>query len=302
MSTAYLTHTACLLHEMGENHPERPDRVRAIEQQLVASGLMDSLTKFEPPSASIEELDRVHSLGYIEMIFEKSPAQGLAYLDPDTAMCHDTLVAALFAAGAAVHAVDLVLTGKVDNAFCNIRPPGHHAGIARASGFCFFNNVAVATAHALEHHGLSRVAIADFDVHHGNGTENIFHDDPRVMLCSTFQHPLFPSSGADSGNDHIINVPLPAGTDGTGFRFMVERHWLPALEQFQPELLLISAGFDAHRDDKMAGLNLTEEDYAWVTKELKRFSGGRIVSVLEGGYELGALGRSAAAHIRELAT
>ena len=300
MSTAYLTHPACLLHEMGENHPECPDRIRVIEQQLVASGLMDALTKFDPSSASIEELDRVHSLGYIEAIFEKSPAEGLAYLDPDTAMCPDTLDAALFAAGAAIYAVDLVLTGKVDNAFCNIRPPGHHAGTARASGFCFFNNVAVAAAHALEHHGLRRVAIADFDVHHGNGTENIFHDDPRVMLCSTFQHPLFPSSGADSSNDHIINVPLTAGTDGTGFRFMVERHWLPALEQFNPELLLISAGFDAHRDDKMAGLNLTEDDYVWVTKEMMRFAGGRVVSVLEGGYELGALRRSAVAHISEL--
>jgi acetoin utilization deacetylase AcuC-like enzyme len=285
---------------MGVNHPECPDRVRVIEQQLIASGLMDSLTKFDPPSASIEELDRVHSLGYIEAIFEKSPAQGLIYLDPDTAMNPDTLDAALFAAGAAIHAVDLVLTGKVDNAFCNIRPPGHHAGIARASGFCFFNNVAVAAAHALEHHGLKRIAIADFDVHHGNGTENIYHDDSRVMLCSTFQHPFFPSSGADSGNDHIINVPLAAGAGSEEFHAAVTQHWLPALERFQPELLLISAGFDAHRDDKMAGLNLTEDDYAWVTKELKLFAGGHVVSVLEGGYELRALGRSAVALVGAL--
>lgn len=300
MSTAYLFHPACISHGMGPNHPERPDRVHAIDEHLVASGLIDSLQRITPPSASIEELARVHGLGYIESLYEKSPSSGLAYLDLDTAMNPHTLDAALFAAGAAVHAVDLVLSGKADNAFCNVRPPGHHAGRITPSGFCFFNNVAAAAAHALEHHGLSRVAIADFDVHHGNGTENIFYDDPRVMLCSTFQHPLFPHCGTDSGNDHIINVPLPAGSHGREFRHMVNRYWIPALERFQPELLLISAGFDAHKDDTMAGLCLVEDDYAWVTGELKRFAAGRIVSVLEGGYELCSLKLSVEAHIREL--
>ncbi len=196
------------------------------------------------------------------------------------------------------------MAGRVENAFCNVRPPGHHAERARAMGFCIFNNVAVGVAHALAQHGLQRVAIADFDVHHGNGTETIFHDDPRVMLCSTFQHPFYPYYGANSGNEHIINAPLPAGTGGGEFRAAVTLHWLPALERFQPELLLISAGFDAHRDDDMAMLNLTESDYAWVTGELKNIAGkyarGRIVSALEGGYELHALGRSALAHIKVL--
>ncbi len=300
MTTAYVTHPSSLLHDMGANHPECPARIRAIEDQLISSGLMASLMKVEAPSASFEELARVHSIGYIESLYERSPASGLVYLDADTAMNQHTLDAALFAAGAAVHAVDLVMSGKAQNAFCNVRPPGHHAGIANASGFCIFNNVAVAAAHALERHGLIRVAIADFDVHHGDGTEQIFHDDERVMLLSTFRHPYYPHKGAGTGNEHIINVPLPVGASSEVFRAAVTQHWLPALERFQPELLIISAGFDAHRDDDMGGLGLVEEDYAWVTKELKQFACGRIVSVLEGGYELGALGRSAAAHVGEL--
>jgi acetoin utilization deacetylase AcuC-like enzyme len=230
----------------------------------------------------------------------------MVQLDPDTSMNPYSYPAALRAAGAAVLGVDLAMSGEVANAFCNIRPPGHHAERGRAMGFCIFNNVAVAAAHALAHHGLSRVAIADFDVHHGNGTEHIFCDDPRVMLCSTFQHPFYPYVGADSGNEHIVNVPLPAGTGGAEFREAVARHWLPALEAFRPELLLISAGFDAHRDDDMAMMRLVDADYAWVTGELMqvaaRHAQGRIVSMLEGGYELNALGRSAAAHIKALAS
>jgi len=229
---------------------------------------------------------------------------GLMYLDGDTAMNPYSLEAALRAAGAAVQAVDLVMTGQVENAFCNIRPPGHHAGRANAAGFCIFNNVAVAAAHALEQYGLERVAIADFDVHHGNGTEAIFHDDPRVLLCSTFRHPYYPYCGADSGNDHIINVPLAAGASGEDFRAAVTQHWLPALEAFQPQMLFISAGFDAHREDDMGGLALREADYVWVTAQLKllaeKYADRRIVSVLEGGYALDALGRSAAAHIKVL--
>ncbi|BBI99436.1 deacetylase [Ferrigenium kumadai] len=304
MQTGYITHPLCLKHDMGAHHPESPARIHAIEDQLIAGGLMDYLQRHEAPEATREQLQRVHDAAYLDAIEAAAPKQGTVELDPDTAMNPFSYPAALRAAGAAVLGVDLVMAGRVENAFCNIRPPGHHAERARAMGFCIFNNVAVAAAHALAAHGLNRVAIADFDVHHGNGTENIFHDDRRVMLCSTFQHPFYPYVGADSGNDHMINVPLPAGTKGEGFRAAVTEHWLPALERFQPEFLLISAGFDAHRDDDMAMLGLTEPDYAWVTKELKavatKYAQRRIVSVLEGGYELHALGRSAFAHVKVL--
>jgi acetoin utilization deacetylase AcuC-like enzyme len=304
MQTAYITHPLCLKHDMGAYHPESPARIHAIEDQLIVSGLLDYLQRHDAPEATREQLLRVHDADYVDLIESSAPQHGMVQLDPDTAMNPFSYPAALRAAGAVVLGVDLVMAGKVENAFCNIRPPGHHAERARAMGFCIFNNVAVGVAHALVHHGLRRVAIADFDVHHGNGTENIFHDDPRVMLCSTFQHPFYPYAGADSGNGHIINVPLAAGSGSEEFRAAVTRHWLPALESFQPELLLISAGFDAHRDDDMAMLKLTEPDYVWVTEELKRIAGRyaqhRIVSALEGGYELHALGRSALAHIRVL--
>jgi acetoin utilization deacetylase AcuC-like enzyme len=289
---------------MGAHHPESPARLWAIEDQLIASGLMAFLQHHDAPLATIEQLARVHAPHYIETVRAASPTEGLVYLDPDTAMNPFTLNAALRAAGAVVLAADLVLERKVENAFCAIRPPGHHAESARAMGFCLFNNIAVGVAHAMERFGLRRVAIADFDVHHGNGTEEIFRDDPRVMLCSTFQHPFYPHCGADSGNDHIINVPLPAGTDGEAFRKAVSERWLPALERFQPEMLFISAGFDAHWEDDMAMFQLREPDYAWVTQQLKdvaeKHAHGRIVSVLEGGYELHALGRSVAAHIKIL--
>jgi acetoin utilization deacetylase AcuC-like enzyme len=289
---------------MGEFHPEAPARIHAIEDSLIAAGLLDYLQRHDAPEATREQLLRVHDAAYLDAIAAAAPEHGMVQLDPDTAMNPYTYPAALRAAGAAVMAVDLVMAGRVENAFCNIRPPGHHAGRARAMGFCIFNNVAVGAAHALAAYGLSRVAIADFDVHHGNGTENIFHDDPRVMLCSTFQHPFYPYAGADSGNDHIINVPLPAGTNGAGFREAVTEYWLPALERFRPEFLFISAGFDAHRDDDMAMLGLVESDYTWVTQQVKnvaeKHAQRRIVSVLEGGYELHALGRSALAHLKVL--
>ncbi|HXU94396.1 MAG TPA: histone deacetylase family protein [Gallionella sp.] len=305
MQTAYISHPLCLKHDMGAHHPESPARLHAIEDQLIAGGLLDYLQRHDAPEATREQLLRVHDAAYLDAISAAAPKQGMVELDPDTSMNPFSYPAALRAAGAAVMAVDLVMAGKVENAFCNIRPPGHHAERARAMGFCIFNNVAVAAAHALAAHGLSRVAIADFDVHHGNGTENIFHDDPRVMLCSTFQHPFYPYAGADSGNDHMINVPLPAGTKGEGFRAAVTERWLPALERFQPEFVFFSAGFDAHRDDDMAMLGLTEPDYAWVTQQVKaiaaKYSHRRIVSVLEGGYELHALGRSAFAHVKVLA-
>ncbi|ADE11776.1 histone deacetylase family protein [Sideroxydans lithotrophicus] len=304
MQTAYITHPLCLKHDMGAHHPECPARIHAIEDQLIASGLFGYLQHHEAPEATREQLLRVHDADYVDAIAAAAPQHGRVELDGDTSMNPYTYPAALRAAGAAVMAVDLVMAGRVENAFCNVRPPGHHAESARAMGFCIFNNVAIGVAHALAAHGLGRVAIADFDVHHGNGTEQIFHDDPRVMLCSTFQHPFYPYAGADSGNDHIINVPLPAGTGSEGFREAVTSRWLPALERFKPELLLISAGFDAHREDDMAMLKLVDADYGWVTEQLKllaeKYCHKRIVSTLEGGYELHALGRSAMAHIKVL--
>lgn len=304
MKTAYITHPTCLLHEMGSGHPESPARMQAIEQALQDHGLLGTLQQHQAPAASREQLLRVHSADYVDEIFNEAPTHGRVMLDPDTSMNPHTLQAALHAAGAGVLAVDLVMTGKVQNAFCNVRPPGHHACHNRAMGFCIFNNIAVAAAHALAQHGAARVAIADFDVHHGNGTEDIFHEDDRVMLCSTFQHPFYPHVGAHSGNDHIINVPLPAGTGSAAFRSAVQQHWLPQIAAFKPDLLLISAGFDAHREDNMAGLALQDEDYRWVTLELKRLAAeccnGRIVSMLEGGYALDALARSAYLHVKAL--
>ena len=304
MQTAYISHPDCLKHDMGADHPESPDRLRAIEDQLIASGLMPYLQRHDAPLASIEQLARVHPLAYVDAIRNMAPEQGLIQLDADTAMNPHSWRAALRAAGAAVLGVDLVMAGTAENAFCAIRPPGHHAESDRPMGFCIFNNVAVGVAHALAHHGLQRVAIMDFDVHHGNGTEEIFHDDPRVMLCSTFQHPYYPFKGADSANDHIINVPLPAGTTGPEYRDAVTRRCLPALERFRPELVFFSAGFDAHREDDMAQLRLVEDDYAWVTAQVAaiaaRHAQRRIVSVLEGGYALHALGRSVLAHLRVL--
>lgn len=304
MQTAYISHSLCLKHDMGTHHPECPARIYAIEDQLIASGLMDYLQHHDAPEATREQLLRVHDAAHINHIAASVPQIGMVHVDGDTALNPFSYQAALRASGAVIMAVDLVMVGKVENAFCNIRPPGHHAERGQAMGFCIFNNVAVGAAHALAHYGLQRVAIADFDVHHGNGTEQIFHDDPRVMLCSTFQHPFYPNCGADSGNDHIINVPLAAGAKGAEFRAAVTEHWLPALERFQPQMLFISAGFDAHRDDDMSMLGLNESDYAWVTTELKRiaeqFAQRRIISVLEGGYELHALGRSVAAHLKVL--
>jgi acetoin utilization deacetylase AcuC-like enzyme len=304
MATAFITHPACLRHAMGFSHPECPERLEVIESQLIAAEIYVSLQCHAAPRVSREQLLRVHSENHVHLIESSSPQNGLVSLDPDTLMNPFTLEAAYRAAGAVILATDLVMQRAVSNAFCSIRPPGHHATHDRAMGFCFFNNVAVGVAHAMAQYGLSRVAILDFDVHHGNGTEDIFRDDARVMLCSTFQHPLYPWSGADTGNDHIINVPLAAGSKGEIFRQAVIQHWLPALESFHPEMVFISAGFDAHRDDLLAGLNLDETDYAWVTEQIRMVAQnsaqGRIVSVLEGGYELAALGGSVVAHIKAL--
>ncbi len=306
MATAWVSHPDCLKHEMGPYHPEQPARLTQIEQALGAAPFAARLFRIEAPHATRAQLARAHSAAYIDAIHAAAPASGYAYLDPDTSMNPHSLTAALRAAGAGVTAVDRVMAGEVGNAFCAVRPPGHHALRDRAMGFCIFNNVAVSALHALEVHGLARVAIVDFDVHHGNGTEDIFHDDPRVMLVSSFQHPYYPYAGADSGNDHIVPIPLPAGTSGVAFRQQWEAKGLPALERFRPEFVFFSAGFDAHQEDPLAGLRLVEADFAWITERVlaiaQRHASGRAVSVLEGGYDIKALSRSVVAHVGVLAS
>jgi acetoin utilization deacetylase AcuC-like enzyme len=305
MHTAYITHPACLRHEMDSWHPESPARLKAIDDRLHAAHLFDFLVHRHAPKVGREELLLVHDAIYVDAIFAASPGTGMVALDGDTAMNPFTLEAALHAAGGAVHAVDMVMVGEAENAFVACRPPGHHATRDRAMGFCIFNNVALAAAHALSRHGLQRVAIVDFDVHHGNGTEAIFRDDPRAMLCSTFQHPFYPFSGADSSNEHIVNVPLPAGTTGQRYREVFAAEVLPRLEAHRPQLVLFSAGFDSHLEDDMGQFGLVEADYVWITEQVMdvaaRHAAKRIVSVLEGGYALSALGRSVAAHIKTLA-
>jgi len=305
MRTAFISHPDTLLHVMDGSHPESPARITAIRNELDAQGITPKLLTHEAPPATDAQLSRVHTPEYVNHIRRIAPKAGIVRLDPDTAMGPMTLSAVLHAAGAVVLATDLVLTGKADNAFCCVRPPGHHAGRQNAAGFCIFNSVAVGVAHAMQHYGLERIAIIDFDVHHGDGTEDIFANDPRVMLCSTFQHPFYPGRGADTRSDRMINVPLPANTSGSSYRKTVEAEFRPALERFKPQMLFVSAGFDAHADDPLAQLGLIEDDYIWMTNFIKEIAGafgnGRIVSALEGGYRLEALAKSAAAHIRTLA-
>ncbi|MCR4376464.1 MAG: histone deacetylase family protein [Rhodospirillales bacterium] len=302
MPIVVISHPACKLHDMGSLHPECPARLDAIEDQLISSGLSYVLGRREAPQATREELERVHDPAYIDHVFAVSPSSGLAALDGDTSMGPHSLEAALRAAGAVVCGVDLVMNQEASAVFCAVRPPGHHAERGRAMGFCIFNNVAIGAAYALDVKGLERVAIVDFDVHHGNGTEDIFKDDARVLFCSSFQHPFYPYSGADTVNPHIINLPFPAGASGSDFRERVEAEWLPALEQFAPQLIFISAGFDGHVEDDMSDMRLREQDYAWITERLieiaQRHADGRIVSVLEGGYALHALARSVVTHLK----
>ncbi|MDR2238857.1 MAG: histone deacetylase family protein [Zoogloeaceae bacterium] len=305
MTTAFITHRDCWLHDMGAHHPECPERLSAISDRLIAAGLDLYLSFYDAPLATLEQIARVHPADYIRAIADSSPESGIVHLDPDTAMSPGTWQAALRSAGAGVLATDLVMAGEVENAFCSVRPPGHHAERAKAMGFCFLNNIAIAVSHALAAHGLQRVAVVDFDVHHGNGTENIFANDPRVLMVGTFQHPFYPYCGADAPAQNMVNVPVPAGTRSDGFRQAVSDVWLPALERFAPEAVFISAGFDAHYEDDMASLGLVEADYAWVTQQIKAAAatsaGGRIVSMLEGGYALSALARSVTVHIKALA-
>ncbi|MBT8421046.1 MAG: histone deacetylase family protein [Gammaproteobacteria bacterium] len=304
MRTAYISHPVYLKHEMIEDHPECPERIGAIEDRLLSSGLLDFLRYYQAPAATTWQLRRVHGRQHVRKILSSSPKEGLFHIDPDTYMNPHTAKAAVHAAGAAVLATNLVIKAVVDNAFCCVRPPGHHAERSEAMGFCFFNNVAVGAAHALAKHHLERVAIVDFDVHHGNGTEDIFESNKKVMVCSAYQHPFFPYSGRPTVAGRLINVELPSGTTGKEFRDAITTGWLPELHAFQPQMIFISAGFDAHAEDDMADLNLSERDYTWLTHQImaiaEQYASNRIVSVLEGGYSLNALGRSVAAHIKTL--
>jgi len=306
MNLAFISHPDCQRHRMGAHHPEAPDRLHAIQDRLIASGMEMLVTHYDAPAATFEQLTRAHDPGYVRGIEEAAPRgeDSLVWIDGDTAMCKWTLEAARRSAGAAILGVDLVMGDRHHAAFCSVRPPGHHAERARAMGFCFFNNVAVGAAHAIEEHGLERIAILDFDVHHGNGTEDIFAGDERVLFCSSFQHPFYPGTGADSKAPNVVNIPLPRSTGGEEFKAAVEERWLPRIDAFAPQLIMISAGFDGHAEDDMAQLNLREPDYAWVTRRAHelavKHAGERIVSCLEGGYDLSSLGRSVSTHVDEL--
>ena len=304
MPIAYISHNDCLLHDVGEDHPEHPDRLHAIQDRLIYSPLSYVIQHHDAPLAEREDLERVHSAEYVSSIFEKAPDEGIVYLDEDTFMMPYTLKAALRSAGAAIYAVDQVLGNTVKSAFCASRPPGHHAERDRAMGFCYFNNIAVGAAYALEKYALDRIAIIDFDVHHGNGTEDIFKDDKRVLFCSSFQHPFYPFSGADTDRENVINLPMKAGTSGEMYRKEVEEKWLAPIEAFKPQLIMLSAGFDGHAEDDMAHFRLRESDYRWLTEKFSEIAAntaeGRIVSVLEGGYSMSALGRSVIVHLDAL--
>ena len=314
LMTGYFSHRDCRQHEMGPGHPECPQRLDVIEDRLLACNMADALDRREAPLASTADIELAHRHTYVASL--RGLTQGLreeiaaggpthAQVDPDTSINLHTWDAALRAAGAAVAATDAVMAGEMDNAFCAVRPPGHHACRDQAMGFCFFNNVAIAALHALQRHGLQRVAIVDFDVHHGNGTEDIVAGDGRILMVSFYQHPFYPPGGARSDASNLVNLPVPAYTKGEAVRALIEAHWLPRLEAFAPQMIFISAGFDAHRDDDMGHMGLLENDYAWITRRIKdvaqRHAQGRIVSCLEGGYNLLALARSVEAHVRVLA-
>lgn len=312
--TGYFVHPDCRRHDMGAGHPECPARLDAIEDRLLVTGVADCLDRREAPLASLNDIELAHDRMYVAALrglnlrlIEEEDAGGPAHaqIDTDTAMNRHTWTAALRSAGAALAATDAVMSGELENAFCSVRPPGHHAERGKSMGFCFFNNVAVAAKYALERHNLKRVAVVDFDVHHGNGTENILSGDPRVLMVGIFQHPFYPFSGDQNPAENMLNVPVPAYTRGMDVRDIIEMMWMPRLEAFEPEMIFISAGFDAHREDDMGQLGLTEQDYTWITMRIKdvarRFANNRIVSCLEGGYMMGPLARSVEAHLRVLA-
>ena len=304
MITAYLTHPQCQRHDMGPEHPESPLRLDAIRAQLMRAGVLQHAMQADAREVTREQLERVHGNAYLARLDAALPEAGHAHLDADTLMNPDSLQAASFAAGAVVKGVDQVLKGKADNVFCAVRPPGHHAEADEAMGFCFYNNVAVGAAHARAAHGVQRIAILDFDVHQCNGTIDIFKNDPDTLICTSFQSPFYPWRYLDTPYPNVVHTPLPAGTQSLEFRAAIERDWWPALDRFKPELVIISAGFDAHRDDPMAELCLDDQDYHWITQGIlaiaRQHCEGRVVSVLEGGYDLIALGRCAEAHMRAL--
>lgn len=302
---AWITHPDCRLHEMGPGHPECPERLDAISDYLISTGVMGLLVPYDAPIATVEQLGRAHSTLYVREVFDAGPRAGYVRLDPDTSMNAWTVNAALHAAGAAVLATDLVMANEVRRAFCAVRPPGHHATRDAAMGFCVFNNVAVGIRHALDVHRLDRVALVDFDVHHGNGSEDILAGDERVLMVSTFERDLYPFSGDVAAAPNMANVGLARGATGEALREAFGEVWLPRLDAFRPQMIFVSAGFDAHRADDMAGLRWVEDDYAWITRRVveaaERHCGGRVVSTLEGGYNLFHLARSVAAHVKELA-
>jgi acetoin utilization deacetylase AcuC-like enzyme len=305
MTTTFITHDDCSLHNMGPEHPESPIRLLAIRKVLERTGLIKQLETLESVHVTSEQIALAHASLHQKRLEMKLPSEGVVYTDEDTALCPDSLHAASLAAGSAILATNRVLAGKSDNAFCAVRPPGHHAEHNMPMGFCFFNNVAIGVMQALQHHEVNRVAIVDFDVHHCNGTVDIFKDRPEVLVCSTFQHPYYPERYTDIQRPNIINCPMPAHSESAFFRKMVETHWLPALQNHKPDMIFISAGFDAHFEDPMADINLNEEDFRWVTKLLmdvaRVYSKGRIVSVLEGGYNPVSLAFSVEAHLETLA-
>jgi acetoin utilization deacetylase AcuC-like enzyme len=304
VTCAWITHPDCRLHEMGAGHPECPQRLDAISDHLLSTGLLNLMVPYEAPQATVEQLGRAHASLYVQEILSAAPQSGYVHLDPDTSMNPHSVSAALHAAGAVVMATELVVKKAVTRAFCAVRPPGHHATRDQAMGFCLFNNIAVGVRHAIDVLGLERVALADFDVHHGNGSEDILANDDRVLMVSTFQRGLYPFSGDEPLGENMANVGLPAGATGEHLRRAFDDVWRPLLDSFKPQMLFVSAGFDAHRADDMAGLRWVEDDYAWVTGELvaiaDRHCEGRLVSSLEGGYNLFHLARSVAAHVRGL--
>jgi acetoin utilization deacetylase AcuC-like enzyme len=305
MTTFFYSHPAFFEHQTGAGHPESPYRLTAIATVLKRPEFT-ALVHQEAPRAERETVQLIHTESHVRNVFDLIPAEDIAYLDPDTVLSPGSGEAALRAVGAVCAAVDAVFEGKADNAFCGVRPPGHHAMPEAAMGFCLFNNIAVGAAHARRNHGIQRVAIVDFDVHHGNGTQAAFEDNPEVLYASTHQHPWYPGTGnpRETGVGNIFNLGLPAGSGSKAFREAMTGTILPAVDRFKPELLLVSAGFDAHRDDPLASLELDEEDFGWITAELvklaDRHAQGRLVSTLEGGYSLQALGASVAAHLRAL--
>ena len=313
-TTGYFSHPDCKKHEMGAGHPECPERLDAIDDWLLATGVAAALDQREAPLAALRDIELAHDRmmvagirGLSDALADEINAGGPSHaqIDPDTSLNIHSWNSALRAAGATIAATDAVMAGEMENAFCAVRPPGHHACRDHSMGFCIFNSVAVAAKYALARHGLARVAIIDFDVHHGNGTEDIIRGDDRILMLSFFQHPFYPHSGTRGQADNMVNIPVAAYTKGAEVRELIDLLWIPRLEEFKPEMLFISAGFDAHRDDDLGQMGLVEQDYAWITERLKsvakRHAKGRIVSSLEGGYNLNALARSVEAHIRVLA-